>query len=517
MHLIRLFSASILTLLFTVVAALAQDVTLTSRDGTLSIEGTLLGYDGEFYRVETVYGPLTLDGEGVICTGPGCPDLAAYVAEVRLSGTPHMANRLLPALLIAFAEQRGLKVERQVTDDISSSFVMRDDERIRARFDLRATTTREAYADLIAEEADIALVLREPRADEEAMAASSGAGNLVQGRRARVVALDGIVAVTAADQPIPAISLPDLTRAFSDPTPNWSAFGGPDLPVTLHIPLHGSGLAEAFSDLLFGKDRVDFSPVATAHSSLETIVDLVADDPFALGLTTLSEVGNVAPLPISGACGYTQDATIAALRTEDYPLTLPLMLFTPARRLPLLAREFLEFTETQRADLVARRLGFVDQAITQSDFNDQGNRLAHAISAAGEEVTLADLQALTATLQGRTRLSTTFRFEDGSTRLDVPSRESAARLARALETGTFNGSDMLFVGFSDSAGAATGNEALSKRRARTVLTQVRDLALTANFDDIIMDTTGFGEVLPIACDDTDWGRAVNRRVEVWVK
>lgn len=514
---IRLLCASLLALLVTAHVASAQDVTLTSRDGALSIEGTLLGYDGEFFRVETIYGPLTLDGEGVICTGPGCPDLSSYVAQVRLSGTPRMANRLLPALLIAFAEQRGLAIERQVVDDIESTFIMRDDERVRARFELRSTTTREAYADLIAEAADIALVLREPRADEAAMAASSGAGNLVQGRRARVIALDGIVAVTAPGQPVPNMSLTELAQAFSEPSPNWATFGGPDLPISLHIPLHLSGLSEAFSDLLLAPSDLEFSDAATAHASLETIVDLVAEDDFALGLTTLSQIGDAAPLPISGACGYTQEATIATLRTEDYPLTLPLMLFTPARRLPLLAREFLDFTESQRADLVARRLGFVDQAITRSDFNAQGNRLAHAIAAAGTEVSLTDLQSLVDTLKGRQRLSTTFRFEDGSTRLDVPSGESAARLARALETGALNGTDILFVGFSDGAGPASGNETLSKRRARVVMNQVRDLALAANFNSVAMNTTGFGEVLPIACDDSDWGRAVNRRVEVWVK
>ncbi|MDP3960108.1 MAG: hypothetical protein Q8Q26_08625, partial [Pseudorhodobacter sp.] len=47
--------------------ASAQDVTLTARDGSLRLDGSLQGFDGEFYRVETVYGLLTVDGEGVIC------------------------------------------------------------------------------------------------------------------------------------------------------------------------------------------------------------------------------------------------------------------------------------------------------------------------------------------------------------------------------------------------------------------------------------------------------------------
>jgi phosphate transport system substrate-binding protein len=34
---------------------------------------------------------------------------------------------------------------------------------------------------------------------------------------------------------------------------------------------------------------------------------------------------------------------------------------------------------------------------------------------------------------------------------------------------------------------------------------------------VLMSTASFGEALPMACDDTSWGRQVNRRVEVWVQ
>ena len=42
-------------------AANAQDVTLTSQDGDVEIAGTLLGFDGEFYRLQTIYGGMDTD------------------------------------------------------------------------------------------------------------------------------------------------------------------------------------------------------------------------------------------------------------------------------------------------------------------------------------------------------------------------------------------------------------------------------------------------------------------------
>ena len=48
----------------------AQDVTVKSPDGQVELSGTLLGFDGEFYRLDTVYGEMTIDGSGVRCEGP---------------------------------------------------------------------------------------------------------------------------------------------------------------------------------------------------------------------------------------------------------------------------------------------------------------------------------------------------------------------------------------------------------------------------------------------------------------
>ena len=107
----RFFSAVIsasLILLNLAAAGQAQDVMLKSRDGAIELSGTLLGFNGEFYRVETVYGELTVDGSGVTCDGPGCPSLTDYIAQVRLSGARELGLVLIPALLEAFAAQNHL-------------------------------------------------------------------------------------------------------------------------------------------------------------------------------------------------------------------------------------------------------------------------------------------------------------------------------------------------------------------------------------------------------------------------
>jgi phosphate transport system substrate-binding protein len=45
-------------------SAAAQDVELRSFDGTVELEGNLIAYDGAYYQIDTIYGPLTDFGRG---------------------------------------------------------------------------------------------------------------------------------------------------------------------------------------------------------------------------------------------------------------------------------------------------------------------------------------------------------------------------------------------------------------------------------------------------------------------
>ncbi len=88
---------------------------------------------------------------------------------------------------------------------------------------------------------------------------------------------------------------------------------------------------------------------------------------------------------------------------------------------------------------------------------------------------------------------------------------------RAIERGAFDGRRLIFVGFSDGEGRAEVNLRLSLRRAETVRNAIRSAAEAADPDRVTLDIDAFGEAMPMACEDSDWGRAVNRRVEVWLE
>jgi phosphate transport system substrate-binding protein len=194
-----------------------------------------------------------------------------------------------------------------------------------------------------------------------------------------------------------------------------------------------------------------------------------------------------------------------------------MFLYFPARRLPKVAREFLTYSRSPSAQIVIRRAGYVDQAPEEVAINFQGDRFANAISVAGEDVALEELQRMVGRLTPMKRLTTSFRFEAGRTQLDAQSRSNVQQFARALEAGTYDGREVLFVGFSDGDGPASGNREIALKRSDAVRRAVLAAAETINPDLLTLDIDAFGEAMPMACDDSAWGRQVNRRVEIWVR
>ncbi len=72
------------------------------------------------------------------------------------------------------------------------------------------------------------------------------------------------------------------------------------------------------------------------------------------------------------------------------------------------------------------------------------------------------------------------------------------------------GSNLTVNGYTDNTGNLEGNQRLSRKRAEFV----RDYLTGNGISTSKMTATGFGPDNPVATNDTDEGRALNRRVEV---
>jgi len=482
--------AAVFAALLFIQGAQAQDVTLTSRDGSLSLSGTLQGYDGEFFRIDTNYGPLTVDGQGVTCDGPACPDLTAPKAVIRFVGAEDAGRSLLPQLFAAFAAARGLSFAAGNPAIISDP------------------VTAETLAELSFDP-------MEPAAAREAVL--SGAAQMMIASvtepdlGSQAVALDALVPIMAPGNPMPKISTTDLAKVLAGEVENWNAVGGPDMPLVLHGLPPEADLQKALSARL-GREVT----AAVTHKTLADLAEAVARDPWAIAVTERATLGRARLLPLTDTCGFPLLPTRLAVKAQDYPLTLPVFLLTPRHRMPLVAREFLEFLSSPEAQGAIARAGYIDRRAERQPMTADGLRLINAIKGAGSETTLDDLKRLVAAMDGADRLSLTFRFDGGTTTLDAASQNSLTDLAQMMEAGLFKGQALTFAGFSDGSGAAKANMELARNRAEAVLGALQAL-VPGMPEEQLPRVEAFGEALPMACDETGAGRRLNRRVELWLK
>jgi outer membrane protein OmpA-like peptidoglycan-associated protein len=99
-------------------------------------------------------------------------------------------------------------------------------------------------------------------------------------------------------------------------------------------------------------------------------------------------------------------------------------------------------------------------------------------------------------------------FRINSDELSDASKTQLAGLANSLKE--FEGTEIVVAGHTDSSGEADYNLALSERRAQAAAVYLLDLGVDAER----ISTVAYGELEPIASNETATGRAENRRVEV---
>lgn len=94
---------------------------------------------------------------------------------------------------------------------------------------------------------------------------------------------------------------------------------------------------------------------------------------------------------------------------------------------------------------------------------------------------------------------------------DVVRVEAAQNLrSLAASLGKYPNTNLLIVGHTDAVGTSEYNQALSQRRA----TAAANYLATQGVSSARLQAVGRGETEPLAANDTEAGRQVNRRVEI---
>jgi outer membrane protein OmpA-like peptidoglycan-associated protein len=99
-------------------------------------------------------------------------------------------------------------------------------------------------------------------------------------------------------------------------------------------------------------------------------------------------------------------------------------------------------------------------------------------------------------------------FGYDSATLKPEAKTNIKKLAEILKK--YPGSNVLITGHTDSDGTEKYNQTLSEKRAKSVL----DYALVQGVSSSRLSIVGLGETEPIASNETDEGKQLNRRVEI---
>ena len=497
--------------------SIAQEVVLEAKTGDVRIEGKLVEFDGEFYRVETDFGVLTVDGRTVDCTGEACPTASDLTSKFTVSGSGDLARVLLPTLIEAFGLSLGGEANATTEADLTKLTIVDAADTTVAEIQVVQQPDLLSFADLSKEGMLIAAASRLPSKEEAKLISDAELGNPTDQQQHRILALDGVVAAVSPANPVKSISINDLRNVIRGEITNWKAIGGPDAEINLYLPPKETSFDQNVKASELNLVLADAGADAVFADGLADAADAATIDPFGIALTSFSAIRNARALALHGPCGIYTKPTEFNLKSGAYPMTYKHYLFFPKVRLPVFAREFLDFVGTTQAQNVIASLGFADLGISALPLDHQGQRLANTIMSLGSDLPVEEAKKLTDTLNGAERLSTTFRFEAGSKGLDRQSQQNAELLAAGLILGNYADKQVHIIGFSDSEGGFAQNKKLSRQRADTVRKALVAKAPDGSLDEVDFHVSGFGEASPLACEDGGAGKTTNRRVEIWIK
>lgn len=513
------FAALISATLGFATIANAQNVTLRSDDGSLNVSGTLVRFEDKNYVVQTDLGELTISDERVSCEGEGCPNAVEGVADLVFAGSDTVALGLMPLLLTGYAshlEASLLEHPTQTHSDISAEIIGDDGfgDKIGNLY-VAASTTGEGFSALQNNKSDISMASRRIRPQEARSLREAGAGNMVSPSQEHIIAVDSIVIVVHPESPIETITMAQLRGIYSGKITNWRELGGPDAQINVINRKQESGTRGEFERMVFGKglsDGFGNQKIVEHNDHVSSAVNL---DPNAIGYVGLAFKNGSKALTLINDCGIASRPDSFSAKVEEYELERRIYMYNRSDSSNAHTQSFLDFVLSEASDGVIAKSGFIDLGIKRRKQDLNGPRAQALLDPSVDAYVGGYMREMLSDMRTFDRLSTTFRFRPGSSKLDERGAIDMQRLVNHLEQQP-EGTKVMMVGFTDDIGAFDSNRTLSQQRAEQIMDALRAEG-GERLAGIEFASKGFGEIAPAACNATETGRGINRRVEVWIE
>ncbi len=412
---------------------------------------------------------------------------------LRLAGSDIVGDSLGPALAEAFLKAQGatnLKIVPGTNPEEKIVVGVFSGDATPSSIEVAAHGSATAFTAMAEETCDIGMASRRIKPDEAAKLATLG--NMTSASSEHILGLDGIAVIVNASNRLNELRKDEIRRIFTGDITDWSQVGSSHGAIKIYAVDDQSGSFEAFKSLVLAGKQL--APSARRFEDSNALSEAVSGDQNGIGFVSMPYIHNAKSIAVSEKGTTALKPTQLTVATEDYPLSRRLYLYTPATARNKFTQMFVEFALSKQGQEVVAANGFVSQNVLPA--------VQTVSNSAPEDYKLLTLNA--------ERLPMDFRFQAGASEQDNKAQIDLDRIAALIAAQGTARSRILLFGFADDAGTPEESQILSLNQAKTVESQLIQRGIKPAV------VRGFGSELPVASNDTSEGRAMNRRVEIWV-